>query len=100
MCIIFLRCFALSSCILLFSLQFQKNCNSFNFVASSKAHFLNMSNDDSDGGESLMHVVCPPILKPSKLSMLHLWHMDQGKEKGKTLLPNTYVLLWYSLEEW
>jgi hypothetical protein len=74
---IFFAC-ALFLCVVLFYLLtfcFCR-CNFVNFVtlltsmAASRACSLSMTNDDSDGGESLMHMVCPLTLEPPKLTML------------------------------
>ncbi len=57
--------------------------------------FTTMSNDDNDESEYAMckhHVNCPTTLKPPKPNMLHFWHKEQGREQGKTLLPNTWVM--------
>jgi hypothetical protein len=48
----------------------------------------------------LMHAVHPPTSKLTKPGMLRFWHMEWGKVKGKSVLPSTYVLFWYALEEW
>ncbi len=60
-------------------------------MASSKAHSLGMSNDDSDGGKSSMRVVHPPKPEPPEPNMLCFWHMECKKKKGKTMLLGTYV---------
>ncbi len=59
-----------------------------------------MTYDDSDGGESSMHVVCPPTPEPLEPNMLCFGHREWEKEKMKTLFINIYVLFWYTPKEW
>jgi hypothetical protein len=91
MCIVFPCHFALSSCISLLLLQFHQFYNSFSFDGIIQSACLGMSNDDSDGGESSMHVVRPPTREPPEPNIMCFWHMEWGKEKGKTMLLGTYV---------
>lgn len=56
--------------------------------------------DDSDGGESSMHVVCPPALEPLEPNMLRFGHREWEKEKWKTMFIGIYVLFWYTPKEW
>ncbi len=65
-------------------------------MASSRMHFLGMLDDDSDGGESSMRMVCPPT--PGAFRAKHVAFLAHGAGKGQreAMFFNTYVLLVYS----
>jgi len=59
-----------------------------------------MPYDDSDGGESSMHMVCPPTPEPLEPNMLCFGHREWEKEKRKIMFIGIYVLFWYTPKEW
>jgi hypothetical protein len=53
------------------------------------------------GGELLMPCNIQELTPPlPKEGMLQWWHEVHRKEKGKIVLSSTWLLFWYTLEEW
>jgi len=50
-------------------------------MASSKMHFSDTLNDDSDGGESSMCMVCPPTREAFRAK--HVMFLAHGARKGE-----------------
>jgi len=82
------------------------HCNFIIFVillvsmVASIVRSFSMPYDDSDGGESSMHMVCPPTPEPLEPNMLCFGHREWEKEKRKIMFIGIYVLFWYTPKEW